>query len=157
MKRIFITGMSGTGKTSVIEKLRSRGFAAIDTDYDGWCEQSVLNGTSEWIFREERLYDLLARPLNSSLFISGCCSNQGKFYRFFDYKILFSAPLEVILERVAKRITNPYGRSEEERAEICWNYEHIQPLLKRDADLEIDSAAMSVSEMTDILIELASS
>jgi shikimate kinase len=157
MKRIFITGMSGTGKTSVIEALRSRGFTAIDTDYDDWCELSTFNEGAGWLLREDRLYELLTIPLNSSLFISGCSSNQGKFYKFFDYKILFSAPLEVILDRVAQRTSNPYGKSEKERAEICWNFEHIQPLLKKSADFEIDSGAMSVSEITDFLTELASS
>jgi shikimate kinase len=147
--------MSGTGKTSVIEALRSRGLTALDTDYDDWCELSTLNGESEWLLREERLYDLLAKPLTSPLFIAGCCSNQGKFYPFFDCKILFSAPLEVMLDRVAQRTTNPYGKTEKERAEICRNFEHIQPLLRKSADLEIDSTAMSVSEITEFLAELA--
>ncbi len=37
MKRVLLTGMSGTGKTSVIRALAARGFRAVDTD-DGWCE-----------------------------------------------------------------------------------------------------------------------
>ena len=156
MKRIFITGMSGTGKTSVIEALHSRGFTAIDTDYDDWCVLSTLNGESEWLLREDRLHELLSQPLNSPLFISGCRSNQGKFYKFFDHKILFSAPLEIILERVACRTSNPYGKNEKERAEICWNFEHIQPLLKKSVDLEINSAEKSVDEIAEFLTELAS-
>ena len=35
MKRVLLTGMSGTGKSSVIRVLGARGFRAIDTD-DGW-------------------------------------------------------------------------------------------------------------------------
>jgi hypothetical protein len=57
---------------------------------------------------------------------------------------------------VTERTSNPYGKSDKDRAEICWNYEHIQPLLKKTADMEIDSTAKSVSEITDFLIELAS-
>lgn len=154
MKRIFITGMSGTGKSCVIQSLRSRGFTAIDTDYGDWCEFSILNGESEWIWREDRMHDLLTMSSTSPLFVSGCESNQGKFYKYFDYKILFTAPLEVILDRVTKRSSNPYGKSDEERAEICQNFEHIQPLLKKSADFEIDTTVMGVNEITDFLTEL---
>ena len=157
MKRIFITGMSGTGKTSVVEALRSRGFTAIDSDYDNWREFSTVNGESEWLLREDKMYELLATSSNAPLFIAGCSSNQGKFYPFFDYKILFSAPLEIMLDRVAQRTSNPYGKSETERNEIRWNFEHIQPLLKKSADLEIDSTAMNVVEITDFLSNLVSS
>jgi shikimate kinase len=157
MKRIFITGMSGTGKSSVIEALRAREFAAIDTDYDEWCELSFLNGQSEWIWREDRMHNLLVTPLKSALFVSGCRSNQGKFYRYFDYKILLSAPLEVMLERVAQRCSNPYGKSEPEQAEICCNFEHVQPLLRKSADFELDTTTMSVNKIADFLARLTSS
>lgn len=155
MKRIFVTGMSGTGKSSVFAELRSRGFSAIDTDYDNWCEQSILNGESEWLLREDRMNALLSAPLTSPLFVAGCYSNQGKIYPFFDHKVLLSAPLEVMLERVAKRTSNSYGKSEKERAEICWNFRHIQPLLRNSANIEIDSAIMDINEIADFLTELA--
>ena len=156
MKRIYITGMSGTGKSSVIERLQFRGFTAIDTDYDDWCGLSILDGEPEWILREDRLYELLKASSISSLFVSGCSSNQTKFYKFFDHIVLFSAPLEVMLERVAQRTSNPYGKNEKERTELIWNFEHIQPLLKKNADLEIDTTTMSIDEITDNLIKLAS-
>jgi RNase adaptor protein for sRNA GlmZ degradation len=155
MRRIFITGMSGTGKTSVIEELRTRGFTAIDTDYDDWCELSTVNDESEWLLQEDRLHALLAAPLTSPLFVSGCSSNQGKFYKFFDYKILFIAPLPVMRERVTSRTSNPYGKSEHEWAEICRNHELIYPLLKQSADFEIDSSTMTITEIADLLTNLA--
>jgi RNase adaptor protein for sRNA GlmZ degradation len=157
MKRIFITGMSGTGKSSVIEVLKNRGFVAIDTDYDDWCEQTLMpnSGEVDWILRRERLEKLLKEPLISPLFVAGCRSNQRDFYHFFDYKVLFSAPLDVMLDRVTSRISNPYGHSEEERAEITNNFQQIQPLLKKSADIEIDTAVMSVKQIADFLVDLS--
>jgi dephospho-CoA kinase len=36
MKRILITGMSGTGKSAVIVELMRRGYRAIDLDTPEW-------------------------------------------------------------------------------------------------------------------------
>lgn len=36
MKRVLLTGMSGTGKSTVIRELAARGYKAIDADDDGW-------------------------------------------------------------------------------------------------------------------------
>lgn len=33
MKRVLLTGMSGTGKSTVIDKLAEGGYRAVDTDY----------------------------------------------------------------------------------------------------------------------------
>jgi shikimate kinase len=155
MKRIFITGMSGTGKSSVMEELRARGFLAIDTDYNDWCELSTADGEPEWIWREDRMRRLLLNPDTIPLFVSGCCSNQRKFYELFDLKVLFSAPLEAMLQRVTNRTSNPYGKTEQDRAAIISNFEQIQPLLQRSADLEIDTTTMSINEIADFLIESA--
>lgn len=156
MKRILLTGMSGTGKSTVIEELQSRGFVAIDTDYDDWCQEVTdpLTGETEWVWDEERIRELLIRPLSGPLFVSGCRTNQGQFYPYFDFKVLFSAPLEVMLERVASRATNDYGKQEDERAEIVANFEMVQPLLKKSADVELDSSVMSVEEIVEFLSNL---
>jgi len=156
MKRILITGMSGTGKSSVLELLSDRGFTTVETDFDDWSEQVERDGEREWLWREERMHELLNQLLTTPLVVSGCCANQGKFYDYFDYKILFSAPLEVILERVARRSSNPYGSSEADRREIAANYAFAQPLLQKSADYELDSSVMSVQEMASFVAKLAS-
>jgi dephospho-CoA kinase len=36
VRRILVTGMSGTGKSSALAELARRGFRTVDTDEPGW-------------------------------------------------------------------------------------------------------------------------
>jgi hypothetical protein len=38
MKRVLITGMSGTGKSAVVRELAARGYPAVDLDTPEWSE-----------------------------------------------------------------------------------------------------------------------
>ncbi|MBP2617981.1 AAA family ATPase [Chryseobacterium jejuense] len=151
MKSIYITGMSGTGKSSVIQNLQKKGYTTIDTDYGDWKELSLSDGTSEWILKENKLKQLFMRPLTSPIFISGCCANQTNIYSLFDYIVLLSASVETILKRVADRTSNPYGTTLQERNEIIWNFENIQPLLQQNNDFEYNTEMMTVEEITTSL------
>ncbi|MCP3776625.1 AAA family ATPase [Paenibacillus sp. MZ04-78.2] len=133
---ILVTGMSGTGKSTVLAELARRGHRVVDTDYDGWSEN--MDG-SEWLWREDRMDTLLTEHTEGALFISGTVSNQVKFYPRFDAIVLLSAPIEVILERVASRETNDYGKTAEQREEIIQYVETIEPLLRDAATFEIDT------------------
>jgi RNase adaptor protein for sRNA GlmZ degradation len=155
MKRILITGMSGTGKSSAIEELNRRGYLAIDLDSDEWCEWKTADATPERLWREDKVQALLGKEFSAPLFVSGCESNQGKFYPQFDYVVLLSAPLEALLGRVAKRTNNPYGKSAAERDEIIQNTQVIEPLLRSGCDFEIDTAQLDVQQVADKLIRLA--
>jgi dephospho-CoA kinase len=147
--KILLTGMSGTGKSSIIEALQKRGFHAVDTDYNDYCLEQ--NGERAW--NEPKMQHLLTSSLEP-LFVAGCEANQGKFYPLFDRVVLLSAPKEVILERVATRSNNPYGKTEAQRTEILANLEEIEPLLRKGCDLEIDTSLFSVEAIVAQLKEL---
>ena len=70
-----MTGMSGTGKSTALVELGRRGFRVVDTDSPTWSEWAE----DEWLWREDRIADLLAAEDERPLFVSGCMSNQGKF------------------------------------------------------------------------------
>ncbi len=55
--------------------------------------------------------------------------------------MLLSAPAEVILERVATRETNNFGKSEAERDRILDDLATFEPLLRAGATVEIDTRA----------------
>jgi shikimate kinase len=143
VKRILVTGMSGTGKSTVLAELARRGHRVVDTDYDGWSEEVSLPDGSGWeqLWREDMMSALLAEDGDASLFVSGCASNQSKFYDRFGAVVLLTAPTEVLLERIATRTTNPFGKDPAERERILDDLATVEPWLRRVADIEISTDA----------------
>jgi shikimate kinase len=143
MSRVLLTGMSGAGKSTVLAELARRGHRVVDTDHGGWTVESPdpegPGVDRQW--REDLVETLLAVPVGGALFVSGTVSNQGRFYPRFDAIVLLTAPLEVLLARVAARETNAYGKSEAERAEIIYYVGTVEPLLRAGATAEIDTRA----------------
>jgi adenylate kinase family enzyme len=137
MRRILVTGMSGTGKSSALVELEKRGFAVVDTDRGGWCGWSDTEGGYVW--REDRIAELLGRDEGQTLYVSGTVSNQGRFYPCFDAIVLLHAPAKVLLRRIATRATNDYGKSIEERDLILRHLAAVQPLLRATCTHEIDA------------------
>jgi AAA domain len=132
-----LTGMSGTGKSTALAELERRGFRVIDTDEGGWSEWSDTDGGYMW--REDRIAELLACDEGPTLYVSGTVSNQGRFYPRFDAVVLLSAPAEVLLGRVATRTTNDYGKSGEERDLILRHLAEVEPLLRATCTHEVDA------------------
>jgi shikimate kinase len=139
--RILLTGMSGAGKSTVLSELQRRGHLTVDTDYGGWV---LPDGTWD----EARMASFLER--HPDVIVSGTVENQGRFYDRFDDIVLLHAPLDVLLDRTAKRTDNPYGKTAEHRAEIAHYTEQVVPLLRRSASLELDGRR-PVNELADEL------
>jgi shikimate kinase len=144
MVRVLVTGMSGTGKSTLLDELSRRGYLAIDTDYGGW---TLPDGTWD----EARMAVLLAGQ--AEVVVSGTVPNQGRFYDRFDHVILLSAPLGVLIDRVAKRSNNPYGKTAEHQAEIERYLAEVEPLLRRGSTMELDGRRPT-GELADIVARL---
>jgi dephospho-CoA kinase len=147
VKRVLLTGMSGTGKSSVVRELTARGFKAVDTD-DGWSEP-LPDGRQRW--REDAIQALLATEDTDVLFVAGCEENQARFHAQFDHIILLSAPRNVLLGRLAARTSNPYGKAPEELSRIADDIETAEPLLRRVADHEVRTTIPLNEVVTTIL------
>lgn len=147
--RVLLTGMSGTGKSTVIRVLAARGYRAYDTDEGGLSELvSVPDGEltglepgQDWVWNEARIDALLAEEGAGPLFLGGCAPNQGRFYPRLDRVVLLTAPAEVLAARLATRTTNPYGKRPQEVARVLRLQETIEPLLRRGAHEVIDTRA----------------
>ena len=150
MRRVLVTGMSGTGKSSALAELRRRGFETVDTDEPGWTEWSTEEDGYVW--REDRIAELLGRRREPdvTLYVSGTVSNQGRFYGSFDAVVLLSAPADVLLGRIDDRTTNEYGKTTDERALILEHLAEVEPLLRATCTHEIDAS----QPLDDVVAEL---
>lgn len=97
--------------------------------------------------------ELLAAEDERPLFVSGCMSNQGKFYDRFDAVVLLSAPAEVILDRIEHRTTNDYGKTPAERALVLHHLASVEPRLRATCTHELD-ASRPLEDVVDALIAI---
>ena len=111
------------------------------------------DGAGEWLWRDDRIAELLAEDDGRTLYVSGCVSNQRRFYDRFDAIVLLSAPAEVILDRIDGRTTNDYGKRPGERELILHHLDSVEPLLRATCTHEID-ASRPLGEIVAALIAI---
>ena len=129
--------MSGTGKSTALGELARRGFAVVETDVAPWSEWSDEAGGYVW--NEELVTRLVCRQRETTLYVSGTVSNQGRLYSHFDAVVLLSAPADVLLQRIESRTTNDYGKTIEERERIISDMSDVERLLRATCTHEIDA------------------
>ena len=109
---------------------------AYDADEDGFSEP---RGDGRWGWRRAAVADLLAAHTEGLLCFAGCSEEQADLP--FDYRVLLTAPDAVLIERLRAGPTTPTGARTQERAQILGDRAEIEPLLRRTADLILESTA----------------
>lgn len=141
--------MSGTGKSTVVNKLGELGYKVVDTDYGGFTVEVDSGAGPERLWRDDRIQE--AAEDADVLFMSGTSSSQVKFYPQFDHIVLLSAPAHVLVERLTTRTDNPYGKKADELAETLRLLQTVEPLLRAAATLEVDTSTTLEHVITAIL------
>ena len=145
--RVLITGMSGTGKSTLVQELRRRGCAAYDADDDGFSEPRA---DGRWGWRADAVASLLAQaPDGDVLFFAGCSEEQAEMP--FDLRVVLTAPEDEIVRRLRTRTSNPYGRTPAQRRQVLADLATVEPLLRGSADLVLSTTA-PVAEVADRLL-----
>ena len=127
---ILITGMSGTGKSAALDRLRARGHSCIDMDEPAWSYMDS-NGHQHWNL--EQLVPMLEDATPGPLFVAGCAEEQAKVYDRFTCVILLSVPESVMIERIQSRHSNSFGKHPEEMVRILSDHRSVEPQLRRRA------------------------
>ncbi|QED25809.1 AAA family ATPase [Microvenator marinus] len=151
--KVLLTGMSGVGKSTLIGEFRALGCHAVDLDSPEWSHYSAVKPGEavEWIWRIERVSELLGDSTGDALFVGGCAANQGQVYGLLDCVVLLKAPEEVMRERLATRQGNEFGKKPEELEKIFRDKAEFEGLLEAGADLVVDTS----KPLDEVIFEIA--
>jgi dephospho-CoA kinase len=144
------------GKSTALAGLARRGHQVVDADLPAWSvEVASPDGSgTEQLWREAAMDALLAQHVAGWLFVGGCASNQGSFYDRFDAVVLLSVPREAMLQRIATRTTNSFGKDAHERERIMVDLEDVEPILRATSTVEI-MTTIPVTKVVDSLEAVA--
>lgn len=147
-KRYYITGVSGTGKSTLTQELKRRGLNAVDLDTGlcSWKNTRTLEEAiaidkdrddfyhkNDWYCDEEQLHKLL-KEQNGDLFVFGACANQDEFLQFFNKIFLLKCNPDTFTKRILLRTNNDYGKHPAElRNELQWFEEFNNHLIAQGA------------------------
>jgi dephospho-CoA kinase len=159
MKRVLITGMSGTGKSAVIRELAARGYEAHDLDTSKWSQWIDVDPSDsltpargkDWVWQDDRVRALLLRPRSMPLFVGGCAENMGSLFHLIDEIVLLSAPVVTVMERLAARPEGNYGSGEDDRRKVRELISAIEPRLRGLASHEIDTRGSTAATVDAVL------
>ena len=168
MTLVWVTGNSGTGKSTVCEMLRARGHAAFDSDNDGfsrWIDRSsgefvvsppdpVPQGWLDrygWVIDRERVETLAAESRSRTAFLCGSAENETDVHHLFDAMVCLVADDDTLRHRLATRTTNTFGRHPEElAATLEWN-PRMRPLYEGYGATIIDASAPMTVVLDSVL------
>ena len=172
MARYLVTGLSGTGKSSVAKELTRRGYAAYDTDevraLKKWVNLSSnetvayeLPVPDEWYKRNHLAWDrkalerLFKKHEDEPLFICGSSYNDAQFYPLFDKIFFLVVNASTLTYRLAYREGNQFGKKETERNEVLkWHHMIDYNELAKEHTGHVLNTDRQVSEVVDDMLAL---
>lgn len=139
MTLVWVTGNSGTGKSTVCEFLKSAGQLAFDADWEGyshWVDPAGGGVVADppypvpagwldrfaWKIDRAKVEALAARTRDETAFLCGSAENEEEVLDLFDLVVCLVIDNETLLNRLQTRTTNAFGQhSEELAAALQWN------------------------------------
>lgn len=160
MTTILITGLAGTGKSTIARELTRRGFDAIDASDPEWSEWKRVRPAGsdsegprdEWLWQLEQVRLFLQEQMSGLVFVTGCAANQGELYAEFDHIMLLTASPERMIERLEPRWDLRIAEDRFERYLVLQSLERVLPMLRRSADKEIDTTNRGVEEVVEMVL-----
>jgi len=125
MSAVQITGMSGTGKSTIAAVLAGRGLAAVDADGDRLLSRNIDSDGNvvedvavpdfawlarhSWEWNPARLDELIGAVTPATLYVCGCADNELQLADRFTLVFLLEIDEPTMLARLASR-DKEFGR-----------------------------------------------
>ncbi len=113
----LITGLPGTGKTTVQEELKSRGYNAVDADKAFGFRGDPVTGEPttdknqlHWLWDEQKLERILDDLSEDKVYICGSASNRGRFLNRFSKVFVLQVDDETLKQRILTRTSHDFGK-----------------------------------------------
>lgn len=172
MKKIYITGVSGVGKSTISIELNKMGIYSVDMDEHKFnlCHWEHINNGEisnwqpgiglEWL--ESHKYILDVRKLKSLIDESksdisclvGLADNQDEFIGLFNKIILLDCSQEIFLNRIDIRDTNNFGKHRSEKDHILNQYKDWKKDILEKGAILINTDRSVDKVLAEILSEI---
>ncbi len=159
MKVYCIGGGSGTGKTTVCEELKRRGYQVVDADEelaffaDPKTRLPVNEKTTHWLWDKEEFLAAIQKGQNEPVFVCGGATNQDEFKDHFEKMFTLHVDDAVLKHRLLTRTNNDFGKDPKDLAQqLEWNKNAITYAKQRGTTL-ID-ATRPLKEVVDEILRL---
>lgn len=167
--KYLITGVAGSGKSTIARELRKRGYAAYDVEQGFSYHVNKQTGeravypkhpTLEWYDKHERVFDekilenLFKKHADEDLFICSITANQKKYYPRFNKIFLLTADDDTIIKRIEQRTDNHFGKHPLELQRVLSRKQEFEDELKAAGAIVIPSVGPIDKVTGDILSHL---
>jgi dephospho-CoA kinase len=173
MSLIYITGISGAGKSTVCELLKKSGVEAHDADEEGFngyynnatgfldnptindnAHGEEWNATHSWRTSREKVEELAKRAENKTIYLCGVTENDRDLKDLFSKVIILMIDENTLHQRIHTRTTNEYGKTPEEWRNILKGYQDFKENHVLSGDPVID-ATQPVKKVVEEILKLS--
>jgi len=175
MALVYITGLASSGKSTICEELKRRGFEAHDADKEGinrWCNRTTGKFIKRWMVNKnqdrtkewskkyswntsrKKVEKLAIKAKNKLIFLCGISANEETVWDLFTKVICLVINETTLRNRITTRTSNNYGKAPHELRNLLeWHKTYPGDYLKKgalvvDANRPLNMVVEEISKLT---------